>query len=145
MTTLNALEPTPEQIKAFLDSHEDGVPIYMLNLLKFKQTSTYAAKDGVAPEQVSGADAYGRYAKAFGEMLRAQNVEGVETLFGGKVDRFLIGAGADAWDAVAIVRYPDKKAMFDAVSNETYRSFHFHRKAGLEGQLLIACDGSGVF
>ncbi|MEM7728946.1 MAG: DUF1330 domain-containing protein [Pseudomonadota bacterium] len=140
MPATNAVEPMPEQIKAFLDSHEDGVPVYMLNLLKFKRTSTY--RDG---EQVSGAAAYGRYAKAFGEMLRDNGVEGVETVFGGKVDRFLIGEGEDEWDAVAIVRYPDKKSMFEAVSNETYRSFHFHRKAGLEGQLLIACDGSGVF
>jgi hypothetical protein len=140
MTTLNAIEPTPDQIKAFLASHEDGVPIYMLNLLKFKKASTY--RDG---EQVSGAEAYGRYAKAFGQMLRDNGVEGVETIFGGNVDRFLIGTGEDEWDAVAIVRYPYKKAMFEAVSNDTYRSFHFHRKAGLEGQLLIACDGSGVF
>lgn len=140
MATRNALEPTPEQIQAFLASHEDGQPIYMLNLLKFKQTSTY--KEG---DQVSGAEAYGRYAKAFGQMLRDLKIEGVETLFGGQVDRFLIGEGEDEWDAVAIVRYPDKKSMFAAVSNETYRSFHFHRKAGLEGQLLIACDGSGVF
>ena len=140
MPTKNAVEPTPEQIKAFLDSHEDGVPIYMLNLLKFKDVSTY--RDG---EQVSGAEAYDRYAKAFGDMLSDNGIEGVETIFGGKVDRFLIGVGEDEWDAVAIVRYPDKKAMFEAVSNDTYRSFHFHRKAGLEGQLLIACDGSGVF
>jgi len=140
VATLNAVEPTPEQIKAFLTSHEDGVPIYMLNLLKFKTTSTY--NDG---EQVSGAEAYGRYGKSFGQMFLDNGVEGVETIFGGQVDRFLIGAGADEWDAVAIVRYPDKQSMFDAVSNDTYRSFHFHRKAGLEGQLLIACDGSGVF
>lgn len=140
MATRNAVEPTPEQIQAFLASHKDGEPIYMLNLLKFKQTSTYREGD-----QVSGAEAYGRYAKAFGEMLRDLNVEGVETVYGGRVDRFLIGSGEGEWDAVAIVRYPDKKRMFEAVSNETYRSFHFHRKAGLEGQLLIACDGSGVF
>ncbi|MGB3455525.1 MAG: hypothetical protein WBG08_07115 [Litorimonas sp.] len=140
MPTTNAVEPTPEQIEAFLGSHEDGVPVYMLNLLKFKPTSTY--REG---EQTSGEDAYRRYAAAFGEMLREQGIEGTQTVFGGKVDRFLIGAGEDEWDAVAIVRYPDKKTMFEAVSCEAYRSFHFHRKAGLEGQLLIACDGSGVF
>lgn len=145
MSPLNAVEPTPEQIKAFLASHEEGVPIYMLNLLKFKTTSTY--REG---PQVSGAEAYGRYAKAFGQMLRDNNVAGVETVFGGNVDRFLIGTsdipgGAQAWDAVALVRYPDKQSMFDAVSNETYRTFHYHRKAGLAGQLLIACDGTGVF
>lgn len=140
MPTRNAVEPTPEQIQDFLASHEDGVPIYMLNLLKFKQTATY--KDG---ETVSGEVAYRRYAKAFGDMLRDLNIDGVETVFGGKVDRFLIGDGEGEWDAVAIVRYPDKKAMFEAVSNDTYRSFHFHRRAGLQGQLLIGCDGSGVF
>ncbi|MEM9599900.1 MAG: DUF1330 domain-containing protein [Pseudomonadota bacterium] len=140
MPTHNAIEPTPEQIAAFLASHVDGEPVYMLNLLKFKTTSTY--REG---EQVSGREAYDRYAKAFGAMLRDLNIEGVETLFGGKVDHFLIGEGQGEWDAVAIVRYPDRKAMVAAVSNETYRSFHFHRKAGLEGQLLIACDGSGVF
>lgn len=140
MPTRNAVEPTPEQIQDFLASHKDGEPIYMLNLLKFKPISTY--REG---EQISGAEAYDRYAKAFGQMLRDQGLDGVETVFGGKVDRFLIGEGAEEWDAVAIVRYPDKKSMFEAVSNETYRSFHFHRKAGLDGQLLIACDGSGVF
>ena len=135
----NSVYPNEEQINGFLEPGPEG-PIGMLNLLKFKKTSTY--RDA---EQVSGAAAYDRYAKAFGQMLRDLNIEGVETIFGGKVDRFLIGSGEDEWDAVAIVRYPDKKSMFDAVSNETYRSFHFHRKAGLEGQLLIACDGSGVF
>ena len=140
MSTLNAVDATPEQIRAFLAGHADGEPVYMLNLLKFKKDATY--KDG---EAVSGADAYARYAKAFGEMLRDMDIQGVETVFGGKTGTFLIGEGEGEWDAVALVRYPDRQSMFDAVSNDTYRSFYKHRKAGLEGQLLIACDGSGVF
>lgn len=140
MATQNAVEPTSEQIQLFLAGHKDGEPVYMLNLLKFKPRSTY--RDG---EQVDGETAYRRYAKAFGEMLRDLNIDGVETVFGGKAGSFLIGDGEGEWDAVAIVRYPDRKSMFEAVSNDTYRSFHFHRKAGLEGQLLIACDGSGIF
>jgi len=35
--------------------------------------------------------------------------------------------------------------MFETVSSEDYRKIHKHRKAGLEGQLLIACDGSKIF
>ena len=140
MATLNAVDATPEQIERFLAGHEDGEPVYMLNLLKFKKDATY--NDG---EAISGADAYARYAKAFGAMLRDEGIEGVETVFGGKAGTFLIGEGEGEWDAVALVRYPDRKAMFAAVSNDTYRSFYKHRKAGLEGQLLIACDGSGVF
>ena len=140
MATLNAVDATPEQIGRFLAGHADGEPVYMLNLLKFKKEATY--RDG---EAVSGEMAYGRYAKAFGDMLRDLGIRGVETVFGGKAGTFLIGEGEGEWDAVAVVRYPDRKTMFSVVSSDTYRALHKHRKAGLDGQLLIACDGQGVF
>lgn len=110
----------------------------MVNLLKFKDKATY--DDG---EDVSGATAYGRYAKAFGQMLIDLNIDGSETIFGGSANHYLIGEGD--WDAVAIVRYADAQTMFDAVSNETYRKIHYHRRAGLDGQLLISCDDTKVF
>lgn len=138
MASLNAIDPTPEQIKAFLSGSALDSPVFMLNLLKFKDKATY--KDG---ENVSGAIAYGRYAKAFGQMLRDLNIEGTETVFGGKTCQTLIGE-AD-WDAVAIVRYPNAKTMFETVSSDAYRQIHYHRKAGLAGQLLINCNDSGVF
>lgn len=138
MTSLNATDPTPEQIKAFLSENPEGQPVFMVNLLKFKDKATY--KDG---EEVSGAVAYGRYAKAFGQMLQDLNIDGSQTVFGGNAQHYLIGEGD--WDAVAIVRYADAQTMFDAVSNETYRKIHHHRRAGLEGQLLISCDDTKVF
>lgn len=140
MTTLNAIDPTPEQIKAFLGGNAEDKPVFMLNLLKFKEKATY--KDG---ENVSGATAYGRYAKAFGEMLVGLNIPGVETIYSGSVQNFLIGGGEDEWDSVAIVRYPDAKTMFETVSSDAYRNIHHHRKAGLAGQLLINCDAKNVF
>ncbi len=138
MASLNATDPTPEQIKAFLAESPKGQPVFMLNLLKFKDKATY--KDG---EDVSGAVAYGRYAEAFGQMLEDLNIKGSETVFGGNAKHVLIGE-CD-WDAVAIVRYADAQTMFNAVSNETYRKIHHHRRAGLEGQLLISCDDTKVF
>ena len=138
---MNALHPTEDQVASFLAHPKSTEPVFMLNLLKFKARADYDP-----PENVSGRTAYGRYANAFGDMLREAGVEGVETVFGGSVNSVLIGdAIAADWDAVALVRYPDAKTMFDLVSSDSYRSIHFHRKAGLEGQLLIACDGSGVF
>jgi len=145
MTTLNALDPTPEQIKTFLSHKKAGEPVFMLNLLKFKDRATY--KDG---EEVSGREAYGRYASAFGVMVRDMGGQ-ADTIFGGNVNAFMIGggdgvsAGSFEWDAAAIVKYPSAQAMFDAVSNESYRKIHKHRRAGLAGQLLISCDDSGVF
>ena len=47
-----ALEPLPEQVRAFLAKHPDGEPVFMLNLLKFKEKATY--HDG---EDISGAAA----------------------------------------------------------------------------------------
>ena len=137
MATLNALDPTPEQIKKFLSHKKAGEPVYMLNLLKFKDKATY--KDG---EDVSGREAYFRYASAFGKMMKDK---GVKTIFGGSANAFLIGEGDGEWDAVALVEYPSAQAMFDAVSSEEYRKIHKHRRAGLAGQLLISCDGNGVF
>jgi uncharacterized protein (DUF1330 family) len=138
MASLNATDPTPEQIKTFLSESPKGQPVFMVNLLKFKEKATY--KDG---EDVSGVVAYGRYAEAFGKMLIDLNIEGSETVFGGNAKHYLIGEGN--WDAVAIVRYADAQTMFEAVSNETYRKIHHHRRAGLEGQLLISCDDTKVF
>lgn len=136
----NALDPLPEQVKAFLANHPDGQPVYMLNLLKFRARANY--HDG---EDISGAKAYGRYGKAFGELVASLNIDGAHSVFGGKMGSWLIGQGEGDWDAVAIFRYPDAKTMFATVSSEAYRKIHKHRKAGLEGQLLIACDGSNIF
>lgn len=135
-----ALDPLPEQVKEFLANHPDGEPVFMLNMLKFKDRATY--HDG---EDISGAKAYARYGKAFGEMVAAKNIDGAHSVFGGKVGSWLIGQGEGEWDAVAIFRYPDAKTMFATVSSEEYRKIHKHRKAGLEGQLLIACKDSSIF
>jgi uncharacterized protein (DUF1330 family) len=139
MSTLNALDPTPEQIKDFLSHKKAGEPVFMLNLLKFKDKAAY--KDG---EDISGREAYGRYAAAFSKMVRGAGVS-VDTIFGGNANAFLIGEGSGEWDAVAIVKYPDAASMFGVVSSEAYRKIHKHRRAGLAGQLLISCDDSGVF
>ena len=43
----------------------------------------------------------------------------------------------DLWDAVAIAKYPNRKAMFDMTMDPEYQKIHVHRDAGLEGQLNI--------
>ena len=132
----NALHPTQEQINNFMKAAGDA-PVFMVNLLKFKDKATY--KDG---EDVSGETAYRRYAKAFTDYVRPH---GVVPTYGGKTMASLIGDGPEAWDAVAIVKYPSAKLMIELTSAEGYRKIHKHRRAGLEGQVLIACDDTGIF
>lgn len=135
-----AIDPLPEQVKSFLANHPEGEPVYMLNLLKFKTRASY--HDG---EDISGAEAYGRYAEAFAKLVASLNIDGAHSAFGGKMGSWLIGQGEGEWDAIAIFRYPDAQTMFATVSSDDYRKIHKHRKAGLEGQLLIACDKSQIF
>jgi len=71
-----AIDPLPEQVKAFLANHPDGEPVYMLNLLKFKTRATYF--DG---EDISGAQAYGRYGEAFAKLVASKNMWTAPILF----------------------------------------------------------------
>ena len=139
MTTLNAIEPTPEKIKKFLSDKKAGEPVYMLNLLKFKDKATY--KNG---ENVSGREAYARYASAFSKLVKDKKIEGGGT-WGGNMNSWLIGQGEGEWDAIGIFKYPSAEIMIETVSSDEYRKIHKHRRAGLEGQLLISCDNKGVF
>lgn len=154
MTLLNAVDPTPAQIKAFLAHERAGEPVYMLNLLKFKKQASYRDAATNPENDVSGETAYARYAKAFGEMMRAKDI-GFETSFSGRINALMIGTatGVDLaadqvkgnWDMIAIARYPDAQTMLECVSSPEYRKIHYHRKAGLEGQLLISCSAQKVF
>lgn len=143
MATLNALDPTPEQIKAFLDHPRAGDPVFMLNLLKFKDRATYKDAANNSENDVSGREAYNRYASAFAALVKDTGIDG-GAVFGGNANAMLIGSG-DEWDAVAIFKYPDAQTMFDMVSSDAYRKIHKHRRAGLAGQMLISCDNDGVF
>jgi len=139
MTTLNALEPTPQQIKDFLAHKGADEPVFMLNLLKFKERATY--KDG---EDVSGREAYGRYAMAFSKLVKDSGIEG-GPIWGGNINAWMIGQGDGEWDAIGIFEYPNAAVMIETVSSEAYRKIHKHRRAGLAGQLLISCDNGRVF
>lgn len=139
MATLNALDPTPEQIKTFLSHKGADEAVFMLNLLKFKERATY--KDG---EDISGREAYGRYASAFSELVKESGIEG-GAVFGGNLNAWMIGQGDGEWDAIGIFKYPNAATMLEMVSSEAYRKIHKHRRAGLAGQLLISCDDNKVF
>lgn len=146
MSVLNAVDPTPEQIKAFLAHEKAGEPVFMLNLLKFKARASYSDRDTNPENDVTGEVAYGRYAKAFGLLMCEADI-GFEIPFAGEINALLIGQYADkaAWDKIAIAKYPTADIMFECVSSPAYRKIHYHRKAGLEGQLLISCSAQKVF
>ena len=134
----NILQPTGDQVRAFRD-RQTGEPIQMLNLLKFRDKAVY--EDGRDPD-LSGRDAYLRYASAFNEIMTPL---GVSILYSGAVKGFLIGEGEGAWDAMALIQYPSTQVMLDMFRNPDYQAAQLHRAAALEGQLLIECGAGFTF
>lgn len=114
---LNRMGPTPEQLQRFLALPDR--PVVMVNLLKFK--------DG------AGALEYGKYGQAMQTILKDVDAE---IIFSGQCQTTLIG-GAE-WDAVALVRYPNARALVEMSQLPAYREAHVHRAEGLEGQVNLA-------
>ncbi len=132
----NAIEPTQEQIAATLGSAEG--PIYMVNLLKYREKAEYP--DG-RETSLTGREAYDLYGAGVVETLADV---GGSVVFGGEVTGLLLGEVEDLWDDVAIAMYPSGQAMIEMFMSEKYQAIHVHREAGLAGQLNIATRLKGA-
>ena len=128
-----AITPNQEQfLQLATDAQANTGEVVMLNLLKYKARAEGA--DGA--EGASGEEAYARYAEQAVRMVEAQ---GGSVLWLGRPDQVLIGdPEADAWDAVALVRYPSRSHFLDMVSQPKYQEAHEHREGGLERTVLLA-------
>ena len=130
MKVENKLMPNEGQINGLLEKSEIG-PISMVNLLKYKDKAIY--EDG-RDTNLTGEEAYGLYAM---EVINFVEKYGGEFIFAGKVSWLMLGEVEDLWDAVAIAKYPNRKALFEMTMDPGYQKIHVHRDAGLEGQLNI--------
>ncbi len=115
---INAMGPTPEQAQAFAQLPDR--PVVMVNLLKFSNGG-------------AGAADYGQYARDVGKILQSI---GAELIFSGQCQTTFIG-GAE-WDQIALVRYPNARALLQMAQSEEYRAISGSRSSGLEGQMNIA-------
>jgi len=102
MEVINKVSPSEEQIKGFFEPGAEG-PIYMLNLLKFKDKAEY--EDG-SETDLTGAQAYARYSAEVSKILIKLGGGG---MFNAKVERLMLGEVEDLWDMVAIAMYPADK------------------------------------
>ncbi len=131
----NRLYPDEEQMKGFADPGADG-PIYMLNLLKYRDTAVY--EDGRETD-LSGREAYGIYAAGVSELLRAV---GGAPIFFANVERLMIGQVDELWDDAAIAMYPSRAKMLEMMQMSGMADIGVHRAAGLAGQLNIELVGA---
>ncbi|MEU2212846.1 DUF1330 domain-containing protein [Streptomyces hygroscopicus] len=101
-------------------AEDPGGPVVMLNLLRFRP-------DG-------GRESYQRYADALGAEINVRYGLRVEYL--GDGGRALVAEDGQAWDMVALVRYPDRRAFVDMIRDPDYRAAaHLRSEALVEAVL----------
>jgi uncharacterized protein (DUF1330 family) len=127
----NEVYPTdPAQLEALFEKGPTG-PIFMVNLLKFKDKAEY--EDG-RPTTLSGREAYNIYGRAVTELLPAF---GGRAVFAADVTFLSLGRADELWDEIAIAAYPERGAMVRMSMSPEWREISVHRTAGLKGQLNI--------
>ena len=114
------INPTGTGLKRFLDEDRGG-PVVMLNLLRFRP-------DG-------GREAYEQYIEHF---TRTARPFGAEVLYLGDGSTPLVADQGQEWDAVLLVRYPDRQAFSDMVRDPAYQQGSHLRTTALVEAVLQA-------
>ena len=120
----------PEQIAAMQQPGPEG-PIYMVNLLKFKEVAEYP--DG-RDTDLTGREAYQLYGRAVAQIIQDF---GGQVVFAADVSMLALGQVDELWDEVAIACYPSRKELVAMSMSDAWREASIHREAGLAGQLNI--------
>ncbi|MEV4050294.1 DUF1330 domain-containing protein [Amycolatopsis sp. NPDC049688] len=108
-------------------AEDPGGPVVMLNLLRFRP-------DG-------GRESYQRYAEALNRGLNARYGLKVEYL--GRGGRALVAEDGQAWDMVALVRYPDRQAFAAMVRDPEYQAITHLRTEALAESVLQPTTPAG--
>jgi uncharacterized protein (DUF1330 family) len=133
-----AVNPTREQLEAMqaIAAGDDG-PLVMLNLNRYRERAAYADEPpGGAPADVSGREAYERYAAVALDVLARV---GGEVLWQAFATLTVIGDDGERWDEVIAVRYPSSQAFLELALDPEIGVALAHRDAGLEHATLIRC------
>lgn len=114
-----AIDPTGRDLKQLL-ADDPGGPVVMLNLLRFRP-------DG-------GRERYAEYAAEITRTFLPRY--GGEVLYAGEGHPALVAEDGQAWDAVLLVRYPDRAAFSRMVADPEYQTItHLRSEALLEATL----------
>ena len=135
---MGAIQPSEQQLQAFLAGADDG-PIVMINLLRYREQAEYPEGSSEAP--CTGAEAYGRYSDAVMPLLAGA---GGRPIWIGLARNTLIAPEGEAWDNAILVEYPTRKAFIDMTSSPEYQAVAHHRTAALADSRLIATSGTLV-
>ena len=107
---------------------ESDGPIYMVNLMKYKEVAAYDSPDAPA---ISGREADDRYNPASVLNKIGASIVFVADVMGNHV-------GDEDWDRIAIVRYATRRSFIEMQNRKDFGEKHVHKAAGMERTTLIA-------
>jgi uncharacterized protein (DUF1330 family) len=113
-----AIDARREDFERFLQE-DPGGPVVMLNLLRFA--------DG-------GPESYAEYARALSETFLPRY--GGEVLYAGNGGTPLVAEEGQDWDAVLLVRYPNREAFSRMVADPEYQQVTHLRTQALTEAVL---------
>ena len=114
---------TDADVNRFL-SEDDGKPVVMLNLLRFQPTG--------------GRERYLEYIKMVGPLVQRH---GAEIIYAGEGEVALAAEAGQSWDAVALVRYPTRRAFADMIAEPEYHAADQLRMSALVEAVLQPVQG----
>ncbi len=128
---MTAIDPRPGQMKAALQQVPAGVPVIMLNLLKFRDQACYEGK----PADLTGKQAYAIYSEA---AMQHVSAIGGEVILYARARAAVIAPEGEEWDEMLLVKYPSMEKFVAMVMNPEYQKLAAHRTAALADARLIA-------
>ena len=103
----------------------------LINLLRYRQRADTPG------EQLTGRQAYQRYARAVAPMLMAV---GARPIWRGKGGFVLVGPAGERWDEIILVTYPSRGAFERLLNLPGFRACAGLRAAALEDSRLIVAS-----
>jgi uncharacterized protein (DUF1330 family) len=132
-----SIAPGPDQLQEAIADVPKGVPVVMLNMLRFRKTAAYP--DG--RPAVSGREAYARYSAAASQQVAKV---GGSLVWIGDAQGAVIGPPDEQWDLIFLVRYPSIEAFIEMIGSAAYREIVVHRSSALEDSRLIVTVEKGT-
>lgn len=134
------VEVSQAQGARFFSSNNVSGPVFMLNLLKFREIADYEHAPDLAPDSpISGEDAYAIYAAEIEPLLTES---GGEVIFSGKADEYLIGPQNQGWDFVMLVKQASKQHFLAFASDPIAQRITQHRTAAVLDSRLLPVQSS---
>jgi len=125
-----SIAPRPDQLQEAIARVPKGVPVVMLNMLRFRETAAYPD----ARPAITGRAAYARYSA---EASKQVTQVGGRLVWSGDAQGAVIGPPDEAWDLIFLVRYPSIEKFIAMINSPAYQAIVVHRASALKDSRLI--------